>query len=352
MTDVLAVKRETAEPFAFPPESANARRWLRRALYLPGNRRERFLNKMRLWRTPLPNSVRHNNDDPLIALVSSALRESFADLANLRCAVAERHDQDERRRVLAFVFDAHAAEPLALIKAQQDRRNGALAAAARAIETVRGFLPKPMLATVAELVHFRESGKGEVLITTGLHGRSVYAELASSLKPSLLVDRHFDRAADWLACFHEASRVDDDCTAVHGDYWAHNTLMGRRHAFGVVDWEHFKPSASRYVDLFFYPLTYGLSFPWNFYARVEPEPSFRRTFIEPNRVSRAVREYLRTYAKRTGVSRASIRAAFDEFLVTHGTMRAGSQPHPGVRALPWGSFATMFNTANQTVLSD
>jgi hypothetical protein len=352
VTDLLAVKRDTAELVALPPDSANARRWLRRALSVPRNRRERFLNKMRVWQPRLPDGPRDNNGDPLIELVSSALSDSFSHLTNLRCAVAERHDQDDRRRVLAFVFEGNAAEPLALIKAQQDRRNGALASAARAIETVRGFLPRSMLTTVPELMHFSESRKGEVLVTSGLHGRSAYAELASSLKPSLLVDGHFDRAADWLASFHEASRVDDDCAASHGDYWAHNVLMARGREFGVVDWEHFKPSASRYVDLFFYPLTYGLSFPWNFYARAGPEPSFRRTFIEPNRVSRAVREYLRVYAKRTGVSHDSIRAAFGEFLVTHGTMRAGSRPHPGVRALPWGSLAKMFNSANETVLSD
>lgn len=333
------------------PQSAKARRYVRNVLCLPRSRRERFLNALHLWQ-PALTDVRdeHALDDSLVALLFSAINGAFARKPELRCVVSDRNDQDGRRRLLAFIFDGDATQPLALAKAQHDKRNGSLAAAAKAIESVRGLMSHDLRDSVTRVLHVSDTAEGEVLITSGLPGRSAYAELALSLAPSLHAERHFETAARWLASFHEASRIDVDSTAAHGDYWAHNVLLdGSR--ISVVDWEHFNRSSSRYVDLFFYALTYGMSFPWQSYARVAPELAFRKTFLETNRVSRALRAYLHTYAARTGVAHARLRDAFSAFLETHGTMRATSDAHPGVRALPWGSFAAAFSTAKENVFS-
>jgi hypothetical protein len=114
-------------------------------------------------------------------------------------------------------------------------------------------------------------------------GVSAYIEMQGLLAPGRVVDRHFDAAAEWLFKFHQATG------ASHGDFWARNLLVGPT---AVVDWEHFTEEAPIYADLFHFPLTYGLNYPWARWRRLPPDEAFRRTFLEDNRVSRAVRRYL------------------------------------------------------------
>lgn len=78
---------------------------------------------------------------------------------------------------------------------------------------------------------------------------------------------------------------------------------------GVVDWEHFVPSASPLVDLIHYARTYGISYPWRRYHRIAEKHAIRRTFRENNRVSRAVRRYFEVYSETTGIAMKAIVAS-------------------------------------------
>ncbi|MDP9192674.1 MAG: hypothetical protein M3P06_13320 [Acidobacteriota bacterium] len=107
----------------------------------------------------------------------------------------------------------------------------------------------------------------------------------------------------------------------------------------------FTPAGSRYIDLFHYPLTYGQACPGLFYRRRDAETAFAETFLEKNRLSRAVRDYLEIYCTRTGTSRPRMAAAFRELLVSNAT--PAGMPHPGVRHLPWTRFLTMLDEAKE-----
>ena len=81
--------------------------------------------------------------------------------------------------------------------------------------------------------------------------------------------------------------------ASHGDFWAQNLLMNDGGEVGVVDWERFDAVGSPFEDIFHFPLTYGLNFRWR--RGATKEEKFRKTFLERNRVSTAVRDYLRRF---------------------------------------------------------
>ena len=136
---------------------------------------------------------------------------------------------------------------------------------------------------------------------------------------------------------------------MHGDFWAHNILHDRNDHVAVIDWENFTPEGSRYTDLFHYPLTYGQAYPGRFYRHLDAESAFARTFLQKNRLSRAVHQYLESYRARTGTPRPRIAAAFRELLVRHATTPGTA--HPGVRHLPWPRFLTMLDAAGESVFS-
>ncbi|HKR66190.1 MAG TPA: phosphotransferase, partial [Thermoanaerobaculia bacterium] len=152
-------------------------------------------------------------------------------------------------------------------------------------------------------------------------------------------------AARWLGDFHAATHRGGDVTASHGDFWAHNVLSDPKSGrVGVIDWENFSESSSRFVDLFQYPLTYGIGFPWRRYRALDAESAFAKTFFEENRVSAAVRAYFVSYCTRTGVAASRLRAAFREYL-------AGPHTLPGLRPLPWPRFLAQFDAARESVFS-
>lgn len=84
-----------------------------------------------------------------------------------------------------------------------------------------------------------------------------------------------------------------------------------------------------------------MSFPSARYRRLLPEDAFARTFLQRNRLSRAVARYLQDYAQRAGIPTKSLAPAFREFLATRGTMNVTAEP-PGTRNVPWQRFAEMF----------
>jgi len=314
---------------------------------VPMTRRERLLSALPMMaRRPatVPDS------DALMHLLCEVLRaEPLLGRPFERMRVVARHDddQDGRRRLLAFLFDGAGKTPFAVAKVQSDLRNGSLQSEAAALTNVHGMIPAELRKTIPDLLRTHSDHRGEVLVVSALPGRSAWQEMHSSLLPAVHVDAHFACAARWLASFHEATHHDDETTAIHGDFWAHNILHEGNRDVAVIDWENFTPAGSRYIDLFHYPLTYGQTYPGRFYRQLDAESAFARTFLHENHLSRAVRGYLDVYSARTGIPRASMAAAFRELLVRNTAPE--SKPHPGVRHLPWTRFVTMLDAAAETV---
>lgn len=314
---------------------------------VPMRRRERLLGALpMLVRRPPPVPA----SDGLMSLLCEILRaEPLLGRSFERLRIVARHDddQDGRRRLLAFLFDGDAETPLAVAKVQSDLRNGSLQTEAAALTSVRALVGPELRKTIPDLLRTYSDARGEVLVVSALPGRSPWHELHASLLPSRRVHAHFEQAARWLAAFHQTTRHDDETTAVHGDFWAHNILHDSNDNLSVIDWENFAPAGSRYLDLFHYPLTYGQAYPGPFYRPLDAETAFARTFLQKNPLSRAVHQYLEIYRARTGIPHPKITAAFRELLASHATTQAAA--HPGVRHLPWARFVTLLDAAGESV---
>jgi len=347
---VARVDFAPAEPLAPLPRSGAALLYFQRTVNVPKSRRERLLRAC-LGIAVRPPDVDLN--DSLTALLLDVVRAEVvrgSSMDGLRWIVLDDVDQSGRRRLLAFLFEGDSAAPFAVAKAQNDAVNGSLDAEADALRRLHAMLPPPLRATVPSVLHYVTAPRGEVLVSSAVRGRSAYADMQSALAPSRYIDAHFRAAARWLAAFHEATRQREHVAARHGDYWAHNVLRSDD-CVAVVDWEHFAPSAPCAVDLFHYPLTYGVNYPWSAYRMADPEVAFARTFLERNHVSRAVRAYFETYAARTRMPASQLAVAFREFLATRGTMTADGEALAGVRALPWPRFLARFESATSSVFS-
>ena len=323
-------------------------RYFHRSVSVPMRRRDRLLAQLPLIvRRPAAIAA----SDELANLLFEVLRaEPLLGRAfeRLRFIVHPGEDQDGRRRLLAFLFDEHRDTPFAVAKVQSDLRNGSLQTEAAALTRVHGLITAELQKTIPDLLRTYSDSRGEVLVVSALPGRSAWHEMHTSLLPSRRVGAHFERAGRWLAAFHEATRHDEETTAVQGDFWAHNILHNSDNV-AVIDWEHFTPNGSRYIDLFHYPLTYGQAYPGRFYRKLDAETAFARTFLEKNHLSRAVREYLHSYRADTGIRRVRMAAAFRELLAQNATL--DGNPHPGVRHLPWSRFLTMLDASRESIFS-
>ena len=319
-------------------DSPSARRWFNDALYVPQGVRgrvRRALHRPRLRRVPNPEGIAH-----VLALLDEVPDAVPRDAAIYVCD----YDTSDRGRVVAFFFGKGDAAPRVFAKAQFARRDAlSLRIETQTLEQMRAFLPPALQPTLPRVLRYHESVRGELLVTSMLPGRSQYIEMRSSFAASRLVDAHFDAAAQWLAAFHDATRTTATSlvngvavphSAVHGDFWPRNVLhhsIDRESAIGVVDWEHFIPAASPFIDLFHYPLAYGIAY----FKRASEAEAFQRTFHANNRVSRAVQRYLREYATRAGLPHKVLLPAFRTFVETEGRMGANVPPRPGFWSGVW-----------------
>jgi hypothetical protein len=317
--------------FLVPLGKPYARRWFNDALYVPrgvSGRVRRTLGRPRLRRVAQPAGIEH-----MLSLLDEA------PVPHAAVIYVRDYDASNRGRCIAFFFGEGETAPSAVAKAQFARRDAlSLRIETQTLEQMRAFLPPALQPSLPRVLRFHESPRGELLVTSMLPGRSAYVEMMSSLAPSRLVDGHFDAAARWLAAFHDATRTTATSvvngvavphSAVHGDFWPRNVLHDGS-AIGVVDWEHFIPAGSPFIDLFHYPLAYGVAY----FRRVPEAEAFRRTFHANNRVSRAVQRYLREYATRAGLPMKILLPAFETFVKTQGRMSENVPPRPGTF---WGT---------------
>jgi predicted RNA-binding protein YlxR (DUF448 family) len=308
--------------FVVPLDARGAVRYFNHALRVPHTLAQRVLAN--IPGTPIPFRP---TDDDAAELLRSMLGGEVAGvpLGDLRWIVLRDYERGTRGRLIAFFFRRDAAMPFAIAKARGAESGGeSLRREARALEEVRPRLSPEMQRTLPNLLRFQADERGELLVLDVLPGRSAYVETQRSLLPSRHLHRHFTAAGQWLAEFHNSTR-NGMTTASHRDFWARNLLFdGAR--LGVIDWEHYTPTASPLLDLFHFPTTYGQNYPWRRYRRARPAEAFARTFVRDNAVSRAVRRYLDAYAKATGLQ---LKKAFDEYVDARG------YDVQGTRHLPW-----------------
>jgi hypothetical protein len=251
--------------------------------------------------------------------------ESVKDLlGGSRWILVEDYAGNGRERRVLFLFARGEASPTAVLKLAT---GSSLRPEREALRFLQERLSADLRSTVPRPIAWREMPGLEVLVMSALPGVSAYVEMQGLLAPGRAVRRHFEAAADWLARFHRTTG------ASHGDFWARNLLVAPNGKAAVVDWEHFSLEVPFHEDLFHFPLTYGLNYPWERWRRLPPEEAFRRTFLEDNRVSRAVAAYFAHYAERAG--RAGLRRLFEDWLETRSE----------------GDFRSLFGRAGRSVFS-
>lgn len=317
--------------FLVPLDAPAARRYFNDALYVPkttGGRIRRALGRPGLRRVEKVEGM-------------EILLDQLGGFAYDTSIFIRDYDTSHRGRIIGLLFRKDEAAPFAVAKAQQARNDPtSLRGEAAALEQMRAFLPPELKATLPRVLRFQATPEGELLVVAGAPGRSAYIDIYSFF-PGRFVDAHFDAAAKWLAAFHDATRsratspvggAEVPLSASHGDFWPRNVLGDAAGNLSVVDWEHFHPAASPFVDLFHYPLTYGL----NYFRDQDDEVIFRKTFAGPNRVSRAVQRYLRAYCERTEMPRELLAPALRRFVETHGRMEEEGPERPG--AFAWEKF--------------
>ena len=317
--------------FLVPLDAPLARRYFNDALFAPHSlvdRLRRATGRPRLRKTSDTSGIR-----PLLDRLGGDFRYEAA-------IFLRDYATSERGRVVGFFFRKGEAMPFAVAKSDSTSLN----AEAQALEQMRAFLPPALKTTLPRVLQSND----HLLVTTAMPGRTAYMDLQGSLMPWRSVDAHFEAAAKWLAAFHDATRtratsvidgIEVPHSAMHGDFWPRNVMHDAGGNIAVVDWEHFQSSASPFIDLFHYPLAYGMSYPFHRgYRFPGEEEAFRKTFVENTRVSRAVRRYLRTYATLAGLPEKVLQPAFRKYLETHGRMHAGVEERPGTATLPWEKF--------------
>jgi hypothetical protein len=277
--------------FVLPAGDPGIASYLFERLLAPHNLRERVRRSALLSLPALASRIAKPlpEDRPIQERVETALHS--LDLGTSRWLVVEDYSSTERDRLVVFLFGEGEASPRAVLKLGKS-----LAREAEALRFLAERLPPDLRGSVPRLLDWQD----QALVMSPLPGVSAYVEMQGLLAPGRAVDRHFDAAADWLFRFYRATG------ASHGDFWARNLLVGPT---AVVDWEHFTAEAPLDKDLFHFPLTYGLNYPWERWRRLPPEEAFRRTFLQDNRVSRAVRRYLSRFG-----DPAALRPRFEAWL--------------------------------------
>ena len=190
----------------------------------------------------------------------------------------------------------------------------------------------------------RECGGFTFLAHPFMPGRSVFYELRNAWRPRKNAARHLSSGLEWLMHFQKAAWIESvelrqepvmshisgilselrratpltareqvmidylgklawelrheriPLSVSHGNFWPRNMIWreGRMHVLG---WEDFTNLALPFKDLFLFPLSYGLSYPWKRGQWIHPQAAFACTFLERNWLSKLVQDYFATYCR-------------------------------------------------------
>ncbi|HVR70439.1 MAG TPA: oligosaccharide flippase family protein [Vicinamibacteria bacterium] len=325
--------------FLVPLEGAPLR-YFHRVLFVPYRARDRLARGLPAAlgaRLVLEKRAAPSEGDPLSAALGAPAGELLRDTplegrTGLRAVVLRDPASADRAQVVAFVFADGDERPAAVLKRRPIGKDGPALRQEWDALCRAAALPPNLRASVPRTLAFRTYGATELLLLSCVPGRSAYAQMRSAVRPQSHLRDHFEQAASWLARFQTATRRVGApaatpggalaASAAHGDFWARNVLFEGGRLTGVVDWEHAREEAPPYGDLFHFPLTYGLCYPWAGHRPVRPAQAFRLTFLTDNAVSRAVTLYFRRYCVDTGLSPAALPALFETYLATCWSHRA------------------------------
>jgi hypothetical protein len=271
MTARLAVPAEISSigRFRLPPGSSTARRFLLRELFVTHGRVERltvpFAHLTRstaLFRAATGHETLRSSAAVDLTAEAVERSEAAAEMATggIRdWIVIDDYEGNRRGRVVALLFEP--GRDLALV--MKVRRSGAdgdpLASEAAALRLLAERLPREIAATIPRLVEHVDSGGIESLVMTPLAGGSGYVHLHRSLLRRRLAAGQLDAAATWLAAFHRATSIGGgtvESASSHGDFWIRNLSFEGRSLTGVIDWEHFSPTAPVSFDVLDFALSY------------------------------------------------------------------------------------------------
>lgn len=337
--------------YLFPADDDDLRRFTVERLVVPYRLIDRIAARMPdavRGRVASPEArVKRAADSNAVSTLRDVLSGEHSVLSHVRgpsidperWILALDNPASSRQQLMAVLFDGHTT-PEAVVKIRMSARGAADLANEREALTSAARLPDRVRSSIPRLLGWSETDGRAALLASWVGGRSVYADLYAALLPRLFVRAHFRAAIDWLIEFQDASRMRDtvdldeqlsavgrtsmppdvaeDVTdavrqvrrlapartlrlaACHGDFWPRNIIL-RDHAgaAGIVDWERYSPRCSPFDDLFHFPVTYGLAYPW--YGVSEEAVMWSRTFLERNHVSRSVRRFLGRYCLRRGL---------------------------------------------------
>ena len=378
--------------FLLPRGDGRALRFLVNHLFIPHNRREWIWSRVPLgllglaqWDSSAPFGPSTVRATDLIGEVLDWARTEVSGERDGDWSFILHRDRPllEWTRLLLFLFHAREREPVAVVKLA---RHG-LRSEWEALRYLSRALPPELAASVPFPAVYRAFDGAEAVLMRALPGRSMFHEIGSRPLGARKVEYHLSNGATWLACFHlvtrdssaafraeeQAGRLKSDLpdwfegaeldalsstkleiplSASHGDFWARNLLFrkrpGRRlrrmtEISGVVDWEHFSPSAPPFEDLFHFALTYAFDYPWTPFTRKQPEDAFRRGFLSRNAVSRAIRSAFVGYCDLTGLPFEKLKPLFQVFLLGRSRRRDASRP------VPWSSLHRLLAESRATV---
>jgi hypothetical protein len=292
-------------------------------------------------------------DRDLLEMIGGMLRQEGRDLSAYSGWVLLRHyPEDSRRRHVLFLFESDAAEPSLVVKTGRcAAEGGSLGREHDLLAALRQRLAAPMRATLPEPLSLESAGEHEALLLTHLSGRPLAISMQRSIRPHAAHESHLAAAGKWLAELQQQTASGthpEDRSAVHGDFWPRNVLFTRAADLsGVIDWEGGTLSGSRRHDLFSLPLLFALE---GFWRDGDPLRRFRRGFLEPSPVARAVRRYLDAFRGRASVDLETLREWFLRFL-EESEVKVDGEGSGWRRSLPWGAMRRTFHEAKGSVFS-
>lgn len=250
----------------------------------------------------------------------------------------------ERSYVMLFVFLEGESAPSVVVRIPRTHRaQQRMAEQHENIQELRGQLPSSLISTLPRPIGLFELDRRLVWIEHAVPGRPMASIVASSRR---WIRMEFKLALTWLLQFHRVTMVgpepfDDrmlqhtvkdiiqyaerlnsfrdtekefiqgvaakahECLGllvphgwVHGDYWPRN-ILSNGEQFYVTDWENCDNDSLPFLDLFLFPLGYGLALGHR--KRMSPLAAFDWSFFQPGIVLEEGTRFIVSYFREMGI---------------------------------------------------
>lgn len=361
-----------------PADSPASLRFYIENLFIPHSRRELLGSKGLLRFPWLSRKIlftydhRSEKDDfplPKIDCESLSLRlQDRLGKPQLFCSgflnyiLLDDYQHANRRQTLLFLFDEKTFSPCAIAKMTDNAlQREVLEHEFKTLSFLQEELPYDLRQSIPQPITFFQEEGLWILVETFLAGKSLYTEMRNSWWSREAAGRHFQQAEKWLVQFHRATHTTEllfdeesihkhiltllqefqeccepsdaeqkmirhiaECAqsmrgeklplvGCHGDFWPRNFILEGEKA-GVVDWERFQPDSAPFRDLFMFPISYSLGYPWKWGHWGKPSDTFRAAFLEKTWLSDLVRVFLQSYCNEMNINSEWLEIFFTVFL--------------------------------------